>query len=165
LPLSVLSSSDLRTRITLPTSMEVGRPESVDVEVRNLGPHDAPNAKLTVSLPAGFGFAYSGGSGDPCSVEASTLTCQKALLPVGGSIAMSWPFSAASAGVATVSASATSSSVDVDAANSTASATINVKAPGSGGGSGSGGGGAMGLWALLAMLGWVSLTCLRRQTR
>jgi len=170
LPLSVLPSSDLRTTITLPTSLHVGDSGTLNADVRNLGPQDAANAKLTVSLPAGFVFQgiVPGTPSGPCMLEASTLTCQldnlagSGILVAGGNFVMALPFKVGVSGALTVSAAATSSSVDVDAANSTASATINVKAPGSGG-SGSGGGGAMGLWALLAMLGWVSCTSLRRQ--
>jgi uncharacterized repeat protein (TIGR01451 family) len=160
LPLSVLPSSDLRTTMTLPTFMDVGGSGTLNAELRNLGPHGAANAKLTVTLPAGF--TLSGIAPSPCTLDASTLSCQVANLAVGGTASIAMPFTVGASGVLNVSAAGTSSSLDVDATNSTATATINVVAPTTGGDSGSGGG-AVGLWTLLAMLGWAFRSSLRRQ--
>lgn len=145
---------DLQLTMTAPTALAANEAAGVTLTVRNNGPFDASNVRVTAQLPAGATGASVAGAGAACTLAATTATCVFAVVRTSGSAAISLSFVPASLPV-TLSTSVTGDEPDSFGANNAASKEIGAAAPSSGGGGG--GGGAISLSALMALMALASL--------
>jgi photosystem II stability/assembly factor-like uncharacterized protein len=156
---------DIEVSLSNPASVAANVAASWGATVRNIGPYDATDVRVTVQFPAGTTGIAAGGNGATCSVATTTVTCTYDVLrtktPTSTLTLNATP---AANGSFSVSASASADQPDSVTANNNATREMTVPtsppvaAPSGGGG---GGGGAISL-EVLAMLGALTLLRVRR---
>jgi hypothetical protein len=127
LQLTVLPIADMRATISTPATLDHGSVGTLQLQAENLGPHDALNAHLTITLPAGLAIASAITGPVPCTTNASTITCQLGNMPAGAYSTFSVNVTGSTIGAQDVTASVATGSVDSGSSNDTATATIRVR--------------------------------------
>jgi MYXO-CTERM domain-containing protein len=147
-----------------PPSVNVGESVTATVRLRNLSTDTAPDARLSIDVPAGLSLGTVSGGGLPCTTpSASSVSCGPASLAGGAESTVTVTLNATQSGTRTITAVALSSAIDPDTANDSSQASITVIGPtNSSASSGSGGGGRVSL-ILLAALFVLALFAFRRR--
>jgi hypothetical protein len=144
------------------TSLAVGANTLLHLTLRNLGLANAPDAKLTLTLPAGLTVRTATATGLSCTLPANgALDCPAGSLDAGATASLLLDVQATASGALPVAASLRSASLaDPQPGNNNAAVTLTGVQPAAPAGGG-GGGGSLGPVAL-ALLGLWVLSRFRR---
>jgi hypothetical protein len=118
---TVLPVADLRSTLAVPAAVDRGSSVTLQAQLVNAGPHQASNARLLFTLPAGLSRST------PCSVIGVTVTCQIGVVASGSTAVSDITVAGTVVGPQTIAVSAAADSVDPNSANNVASATIAVR--------------------------------------
>jgi uncharacterized repeat protein (TIGR01451 family) len=121
--------ADLGVQLTGPTSVAAGGTLSVDLVASNSGPDVGANVTAVANIATGFNIGVvSGGAGWSCLATGQSVTCQRASLPSGSSVAASLTLTApnTAGGPFQQQASISADSFDPTSANNAASLAVTV---------------------------------------
>ncbi|HUQ11537.1 MAG TPA: hypothetical protein VM146_14585 [Steroidobacteraceae bacterium] len=141
---------------------------SLGLTASNTGPTLAPNARVTITMPAGITLTSSTTTLGACT-GATQVICTLGSMPNGATATITLNGTATASGNAVIEAVIASDAVDAAATNNTGNATFGISEPapagGSGGSSGGGGGGGRFDWLLVGLLGMLAAARLAGQHR
>jgi hypothetical protein len=119
-------SADLVASVSVtPSPAVVGQSYTVTLGVRNKGPDEATNVRVTGSVT---NMTITWPAFVPCSGPASGFTCDIGTLAAGAAPSVTVSFTDTAPGTHTGTLTVSSTTADPDTSNNTASATVNVVA-------------------------------------
>jgi uncharacterized repeat protein (TIGR01451 family) len=126
---TVRVTADLSVTLTdAPDPVTVGQPLTYTATMRNNGPGNAADVRLTGTLPAGVAFVSATVPSGTCTLASGTVTCTRAALANAATAAASIVVTPAAAGALAFSVNVTATEPDNNVANNTASAQTTVAA-------------------------------------
>jgi photosystem II stability/assembly factor-like uncharacterized protein len=137
----------------VPASMATGQKGTITATVTNNGP-DPLNVVVATLSGTGLSITDASPIGGSCSIAGGTVSCSLGALAAGASRIIDLAFTVTAASSAQVNASTDSEGVDGTLGNNSASRAVTIAVPTPSTNIGGSGGGALGLWGLLALLGW-----------
>lgn len=126
---SIRASADLAVQLNAPSPVVGGTSFVLDLTANNLGPDVASNVTATATVAAGFNVGVvSGGAGWSCLVSGQSVSCQRAAMAAGVSMAASLTLTApaSAAGPFNLQGSVSSTSFDPVSSNDTTTLPITV---------------------------------------
>lgn len=159
-------SADLAVTLSAsPATLTTGASTQLTATVRHVSGEAVPDARLSLTVPAGLTPTAVGSNALGCSLAAGTVTCTPVALAVGASLSVTVTLAAdTSTGSRQVSAAVAATLGDPLTADNNTAASVTVQAPAAASGSG-GGGGRLSLEDLAALSALLLLAGYRNRQR
>ncbi len=158
--LRVQEGADLAVTTSLDrTTIEIGADAVATINMQNLGPLTANDARLSLTLPTSLALQSATATGLSCTTSGNTVDCAPFVLAATATARLVVTLRGTTAGNAALTAAITSSRGDSQMGNNQAQATLTVNAPAPPptptpppAGNSSGGGGSAGVFSLFLLL-------------
>ena len=142
---------DIALNLSAPAALTVNTSSTYTLMLRNSGPYDATNVRVSANLPAGASAISASGTGAACAVVDTIVTCTFDVLRSGAAATtLTVRATPTAAGSFALAASVSGDQSDGVTSNNSVASNLTVNASSSAASSGTGGGGAVSTeWLLL----------------